>query len=385
MWMWGLTTAVAAPQGTAEIPVAELLALHDTAPAVPAPPVAGALDRLDLKGRVLDDALEIEVSAGVSVLHEGAWTAVPLLDVGPQVALHDLPALTGAWLVVRDGTLTLLAKTAGTHEFTLGVTVQPVQRGREREVRLPVHPATSTSLVVDHDPGLVEVRPGASGVMRPRNGAYRLGWRTVGDARRVTEAAPTVAEPSVTQATSTVVSTLEGTWLVRTHYALSFQGREALVLGVPSGHEVERVFVNGRAVPVESTGHSISLEVAPARAGGDTGSVEVVLSGDRGGYLLQGELDVALPRISWPVTAWDCATHLPEVFDYAWRGGSMQQRDGDAASPAWSYAMPTPGTASFWRQELVFDAAPSLRLSYTVSLEGAYFRPEPTWAEARPR
>ena len=362
--LWNAWGAWATPStnGTANIPVQDLLALHqERLPAPVAPPVAGVVNRLHLEGRVLDDALEVEVEVDASVLASTGWTALPLLQVDGRVALVDVPELSGAWLAVQGGTLTLLADQRGQHAFKLVATVQPVRRARERVAEIRVHPATSTQLQVGDI------------VIRPRQGVLTTSWEERAVEQAPTAVARAVREPSVERASTSLVSTLEGTWLVRTQYALQLQEPEDVTVRWPSDHRLERVYVNGVANAYTPERSELTLNVAPARRGGEEATVEVVLARPRSGYLLQGTLQVELPAISWPVADWTLTTHLPEVFNYAWEGGSMTLSDL-SLDVTYADPLPTPGKATQWHQPLVVDSAPTLRLGYTVDLEGHYFR-----------
>lgn len=378
-----LATAALAAEGTANIPVSELLELHAGQPDTPAPPIAGVLDALQLSGRVLDDALVLKIDATVSVLASEGWTTVPLLRVSPDLSLDALPSLSKAWLAIEGGSLILIARESGTHSFQLSATVQPSGGATRRDARLTIHPATTSSLVLQHDPELVRLigatgAPSGDGArrIRPSHGTYAVSWEVLDTAPERPVASPrTIREPSVRTATTSVVSTLEGTWLSRTRYVLSFEGRRTVDLSWPEDQALQRVYVNGQPTTDQAEGSELSLEISPAQSGGDEGTIELVLVGERSGYLLQGTLDLQLPSISWPVQGWDCTTHLPEVFNYSWRGGSMQQTREPPEAPPFAYEVPTPGKATHWRQELVFSSSPSLRLDYTVDLEGRYFRP----------
>jgi hypothetical protein len=241
-------------------------------------------------------------------------------------------------------------------------------------------------MIVRHDPAQVRLvseglsEGGAEGLLvRPRDGRYTVAWLSAEPAGPVETAASAparTAEPIVERATASVVSTLEGTWLVRTHLDLRFEGRQTLVVQWPAEQKLERAYLNGVPIEAVQSGETLTLEVLPSRGGGDRGTLELVSSRERAGYLLRGTLALEMLSLSWPVREWVCALHLPEVFDYAWRGGSLVAAKSEAPAPdLYSYQVPTPGEVSVWHQQLVFSAAPTLRLGYTVELQGAYFRP----------
>ena len=359
--------------GTATIPVAQLLELQ--APDQPAvPPVGGVVHALSVRGQVLDDALDVTVSVRASVLAETGWTELPLFEVGSTVDVTEVPTLPDAWLSVQDGTLVLVAKKSGEHQFDVRAIVRPEAPGPQRVAKLRLRPATSASLTLSHDPAFVDLRSPSE--VHPRDGALTAVWRSRGKVERAAVADAPTADPIVERATTSVVSTLEGTWWMRSHFALRFQGQQALDVRWPEGFELSRIYVNGRAVtPERSEAAAATITVSPARSGGDEGTIEIVVSSDGPGYLLQGSWGTPLPGVSWPVREWSCVAHLPDVFDYASVGGSMTPITDPVDESVFTHRLPTPGSVLAWRQELVFERPPTLRLDYTVNLDGAVFRP----------
>jgi len=382
-----LAAAAAEPAGTATVPVGDLLALHaaaapDPAATPDAPPVAGVLDQLSMEGRILGDALEVWASARVSVLEGGAWVRVPIVEVGGDLEVSRLPELTNAWLVVEGTTLSLVTKTAGAYDFDLGLSYQAPGGGAAREALIRAHQATASSLRLRYDPEQIALdttgpaRAESDAVLlRARDGVFRVRWRTQEAASAATTLASRPArEPSVERAQVSVVSTLEGTRLTRALYDLRFEGERDFSLTWPEELRLRRIYVNGVPVDAAAAGAELTLPISPARAGGDSGTVEVVLDQTGDGFHLSGELTFEAPLAGWPTREVLLQLHLPEVFNYGWSGGSMQAHAAEALAP-YRYDVPTPGKASAWRQELVLGQAPDLRLAYTVDLEGAYFLP----------
>jgi hypothetical protein len=358
--------------GTATVPVETLLQLHEARETQPVPPpVRGVLESVSVQGRVLDDALELELDMAVSVLGSG-WTEIPLLELGPNAELSPVEGLNNAWVVVRGSKLVLVSETAGRYTFHLQAQLPATQP--RREVTFAVMPATSSRMTLKHDPAQVQL---LSGDPRPQNGRYTVAWLSAQPAPALVSAPPETVEPIVERATASVVSTLEGTWLVRTHLDLRFEGRQTLQLQWPAEQKLERAYLNGVPIEAVQEGETLSVEVVPARGGGDRGTLELVSSRERVGYLLRGVVELEMLSLSWPVREWVCSLHLPEVFDYAWRGGSLVTSTATPPPPElFSYQVPTPGEVSVWHQQLVFSHAPTLRLGYTVELDGAYFRPQ---------
>jgi hypothetical protein len=370
-----------ATAGTAEISVEELLKLHaaqqgpdEEAPK--APPVAGALEVVRLEGRVLGETIALEGAVRLSVLADEVWTSVPVMKLSPELEITELPEISDGLLTIDGDTLVFLTQSEGRYEFDLGLSLHATAAGRGRAARLALADPASASLHLNYDPEHVRVEGGDS--QRPDDGVFLVRWDTVAEAVDPADAAPVAArrtrEPTVERAVASVVSTLEGTRLTRVWYQLRLEGRQSMTLDWPEGQTLKRVYVNGAPVEVSASGTAVTLAVSPEQEGGDAGTVELVLSEDHGGYLLSGTLDFEMPAVSWPTRELACSLHLPEVFNYAWSGGSMEAYDG-ASEAVFAYDVPTPGKVTRWHQELVVTDAPSLRLRYDVDLEGAYYRP----------
>jgi hypothetical protein len=378
--MWWLSTAWAG-EGTATVPLDELRRLQDEAkPRGDAPD--GVVDDVELEARVLDQGLDLRIRGTASVLGDG-WVRLPLVDLGDaQITRSTVDA--NAWLALRDGRLWLYSQTPATYAFDVTAAVGARAEGTRRDVALTVPEATASRLELRGDPESVRLpadlalAPGSDAwLVRPKAGVYRVTWESVGAPAAVEAPTRRTGDPVVEQATASVVSTLEGTWLLRARFDLRFEGARSVVVTWPADQELQRVYVNGAPVAVEPVGHEVTVPVAPEHAGGDQGTLELVLGRGSVEYLLQGTVALALPGVSWPVRDWLCEVHLPEVYDYAWSGGSLVAADAGAAvsADAFSYRVPTPGEASTWHQQLVLSDPPTLRLAYTVDLAGAYYRP----------
>jgi hypothetical protein len=143
-------------------------------------------------------------------------------------------------------------------------------------------------------------------------------------------------------------------------------------VAIPPGQAVERVFVNGVPRPFTRAAEAITVAVAPARAGDQTGTVEVVTSEAGSGYPLSGTLAFTLPRPAWGQNDLFVTLHLPAVFEYRWAGGSLAAvEQAPAAEYAWQ--IPTPGRTVALHQQLVSGFA-DVRVAYTVDLASSYYR-----------
>ncbi len=168
------------------------------------------------------------------------------------------------------------------------------------------------------------------------------------------------------------VSTLEGKRVTRLLYRLQFTGRKSITFTIPADQVVERAYLNGLAVPLEMAGRELSIEATPQRADDESATIELVMLADDGVYHLSGNLELGLPKASWPIHEVFLDLHLPDVFTYEWRSGSLSPTE-QRAMPAFAYQVPLPGKQMSFQQYLVTSHAPHVRLDYAVDLESQYF------------
>ncbi len=379
--------AEGAVEASATLPLARVLELyreHAEDPEPPRPPVDAVVERLDIRGRVLEDSLDLDASLSVEVLAEEGWTTVPLLTLGGATYVEQVPRLDGATLATVDGELHLIARRAGRYDFTVALASVASAEGAMREASVSFPGATLARCRLAYDPALFELA-GESGivegeavVLEPRDNRFRIAWRhrTAGmQAAGTTTAAPE-AEPVIPSAHASIVSTLEGEHILRAAYRLRFAGRKPITFELPAGHTLVRAYLNGRPIAPRVEAQTAAFEVFAARAGQAGGELELVLSASDRAYLLSGRLPLALPRPSWRTNELRLSAHLPAVFDYRWTSGTLSPMDAPVdASPAIAYVhdIPTPGKQLHFRQFLVHRTTPTLTLDYTVALDGHYF------------
>jgi len=371
-----------APTGTATVPLEELIPLYAQRQAPPAnPPPTEALVKSELKGRLTADSLFVEGHFDVEVLAEGRWTQVKLLQLDADTFPGTLPTLEDATVGVVDGHLCLLTRKAGRYAFDVGLSVRSPGAGPERRAQLRFGPHVSpVPLALEADTSvftLTESLPGMGGerfAVYPSQGVLRVGWRAA--VAQATQAQKQQVrpplEPRITEATASWVSTLEGRATLRVSYDLSLDREQPLELVLPEGHRLERVTLNAIPVPVEPEVGTLALKAAPARLGETTGTLEVVLSRELGVFHLSGRLQLALPRVSWPVAELRARAHFPAVFNYRREGGSLEQYE--SSERAGASAAGLPGKALHFRQFLVAASAPTLELGYSVDISDSYFR-----------
>ena len=375
---------------SATMPLEQVLSLHqqlDDArkPADAPPPVQATIDRLELTGRLYDGGVDLSADVTVRVLASGEWVSVELLQMDADTSVAALPELSDGSILARDGRLSFLTRTAGSYRFTLALRKRARAQGLQRSIQLQVGSATLAVLKVVLDEDLFRldaadaVRTSDGVQLYPREGRFALRWE------RRAEVAPEAAldagrrppvEPIVPTAQASLVSTLEGQQILRLRYALRFEGSRPIEVTVPEELHLDKVLLNGALQPFELQGQRLSLQLTPARAGDQAGVLELVLTRARASFNLSGDLRLRLPTVSWPVHELLVRLHLPEVFNYAWAGGSLSPLPEGVDLPAmhFSQELPEPGKVLAFRQVLVGAAAPDLRVGYTIDLEGQYFR-----------
>jgi hypothetical protein len=114
----------------------------------------------------------------------------------------------------------------------------------------------------------------------------------------------------------------------------------------------------------------------PARSGGSSAVLELLLHERPGSFHLAGEINLELPACSWPIHELFLTLHLPEVFTYSWQSGSMEPIN-HAPRTRFTLEMPTPGSELAFHQSLITGSSPEVTLAYTVNLEGQYHQASP--------
>jgi hypothetical protein len=380
--------AAALDAGRATLPLDELLALRreldaqKRKPAPVPPPIAAAVDGIELSGRLEGRSLELEAKIGVTVLADG-WISVPILRVSPGLQVTHVPSLEGATLAVRDGWLALVTKSARSWRFSVSLLEASPEAPGPHRLELETAPATLARLRVQYDERSFRIEGPvtreADGVrVDPEGTRFRLAWQAREDAAPAAqvEVPRPELEPVIVAARASLVSTLEGRWMTRIFYDLRFTGSRPLAVTLPPGVRLTKVFRDRKALPFAMDGDVLRLELTPERSGGERAALELVLEQDHGAYHLAGRFEVVLPETSWPTHEVALGLHLPAVFEYAWVDGSLAPIALPATdAPEWSYDLPEPGKALWYRQLLVTRSAPHLTLHYDVDLEGAYFVP----------
>jgi hypothetical protein len=378
----------AAVEPLASLPLDEVLRLYreneEAKEAEPeAPPIAASVDSIEVRGQLLDQAVDMRASVVVSVLENEKWVVVPLFSGVGKMNLVELPQLDGGMLTILEDDLVLIVQRRGIYRFELLFNLTATTKGLEREVALDVADATVALLRIGYDGSVFRLRSpatrvqGDESVLFPISNRFSLAWerRERVDEKQVSaEVAAPPIEPAITRAFASVVSTLEGERVVRMLLELRMQGTQKLRCRLGEKQTLKRVILNGSAVPFEVVDGWLEIEVAPSVSGRSAGSLELLLNGETSAYHLAGELDFGFPVISWPVHELFVSLHLPDVFNYVWTSGSLEPIES-APTASFSHTIPLPGKSMSFHQFLVASSSPRLNLAYTVDLEGQYFRP----------
>lgn len=370
---------------SATLPLAEVLRLYkeNQAKAEPKdvrPPVIASISKLELAGRLLENAVDVSAHVELSVLDAQGWVTVRLLRKDGSIRITKLPTIPSGVLSVVDGMLVFMTDKPGSYSFDFGFLTTAQVKGSRRLAEVLYPSAALAVLKLRFDENLFalantdRMEEGDGYTLYPQSNRFEVLWDRNPKAAAVIKqaAARPPIEPVITTAHASVVSTLEGRRIFRVLYALQFEGARTIDFAIPTSHKLEKVFVNGASVPFKLTGRSLSLPVTPARAGDESAKVELMLTEAQGGYALSGRLDYSFPAASWNVNDLYVSLSLPQVFNYEWEGGSLATVE-TGAEAEFTQRIPTPGKSIHLHQQLLSSAA-TVRIAYTVDLTGSYYR-----------
>ncbi len=343
------------------------------------PPFAATVNKVELTGRLLEEGIDLRARFEVAVLADGDWVSVPLLKRNAGTTLSKLPAADPAVLAIDGDRLSLVTKDKGLYRFEISLLEKAAAQGQRRTAVMDYGEATLSRLLLQVDEGLFRLESAAvkqsDGILiHPENGRFTVAWQRIAELPRARQKAvqrPPI-ESVVQRAHGSVVSTLEGQAILRLHYELSFEGSRPIVFELPEGPSLERVYLNRVPIPFNADGTKLELDVEPRRAGDQSGTLELVLESDQGGYNLSGDLLYELPRLSWPVNELYVDVHLPEVFNYTWTGGSLSPIE-TSPNTIFAYDIPRPGKRLSFHQYLISKTSPTLRVDYAIDLTEKYF------------
>lgn len=375
---------------TATLPLTEVLRLYQEIwmekqavdlPDTPKfPPIQATISDIGIHGQLLDKALDITVHFRVIVLEENDWVSVPLFETDDATHVSTLPFVENGFIIQQDRTVSLVTNKNGTYDFDMSLLKNAHSMGKTRQVEITFSPAVKSEMRLQYDEDLFQLQnknpiPKPDGVvLYPVNNQYHLHWEqryeTNAGAKPKPEKPP--IESMINSAYVSSVTTLEGEWLSRIMYDLSFEGTKKMSFELPEQYHLKKVYMNRSAIPFEVIENKVELEVEPTRAGDRGGQIELVMSRQQGQFQLSGRLDFQLPRVSWPVREMFMNVHLPEVFNYQLQGGSMFPVE-KTPPVTFTYDLPTPGKVFSFRQMLITSSPPTASMEYAIDLTGKFF------------
>ncbi|MBN2531735.1 MAG: hypothetical protein JXB88_02525 [Spirochaetales bacterium] len=375
-------------QSSATLPLEEILKLYreidklKVSPGIQ-PPVKAVIHRIDVKGQLLEQAVDMNATISVMVLADKEWVTVPLFTVDSETNIYSLPEIDNAFFVHLDKKLTLITESKGVYTFTISFIKKAGIKEKNNTINISFEKASQSLLNLRFDDNYFSLNNNniqtvtSDGVLiYPKNNTYHIEWEYKKKKEtKVVKAAQPEIESMIKEAHASVISTLEGKMIIRILYSLLFTGEKTISFFIPETYTLEKVYINkiqhSFSVP-DTQNRMIKLKVNPGRSGDQSGEVELILSNSPGNYLLSGTLILTLPKTTWPVHEMYFVTYLPDVFDYTCRGGSLTAIDS-APTANYTYQVPTPGKILNFHQYLITSSFPSVTLDYTINLDGNYF------------
>jgi hypothetical protein len=374
---------------TATLPLEEILRLYSEnerlkSPEQEGPPVKAVISRVELNGQLLEYTVDIKARFHVVVVVDNEWTEVPLFRLEDNVSISELPDPGDAVLVNRNNGLYFLTEKQGVYDFSVSFIKKAMVEGNKRTAAIRLEEASQSLFRIRFDETIFTIRnrdklirTSEGFVIYPDKGVFHLQWEQKKDTadknRQLPDVQPEI-ESMVERAHASAVSTLEGNIILRVLYELRFTGKKSISFTVPDVYRMEKVYVNGIPRPFTIKDAAITLQVVPGRSGDLAGNVELVMSFHQGNYLLSGTVKYVLPGVSWPVHEMLFTLHMPEVFDYSFRGGSLKRIEiKEVPGVGYTCQIPEPGKTLSFHQYLIQSSLPSITLDYAIDLDGKYF------------
>ncbi len=273
--------------GEARLPLERLIELVEEVEKAkqtdaPTPPVAASLQRVQLEGSLLQDALDLSVHVSVVVLEDRGWTRTLLLELGDGAHLGELPEVHGGMLSLEQGKLYLVARKARRYDLDLRLLQRALRKGDRRTAAFRVPEDAPSELRLRFASGLFRLieeplRQDAEGALfLPTEGAFEVVWQPLEEepAAEAEPAPAAAADPTIPHAYASSVSTLEGARITRVAYTLRFAGRRSLQIDLPPGERVQYAYLNGRSVPFEVVVQSDADETNASGASRPSGLAE---------------------------------------------------------------------------------------------------------------
>ena len=372
-------------KSSATLPLPELLELYQKSKGTEdtvkkSPPLKATINRIILEGHLLENAVDITAHVEIVVMEDEEWITVPFLKLDKSISIAELPDVQNAVITNMDGELSIITQKKGVYTFPLSLFKRAKRNSLNRTATIAFCKATKSELRLRYDDDLFRILDDnlivePEGVLiYPVENIFNIKWAqkksNIKSKKTVVRRPP--IESMVKAAYASTVSTLEGKSITRIIYELRFEGTKSISFAIPDKSKLEKVYLNGSAISFKCKDQEVSVEVLPARAGDQSGKVELVLTKLQGNYLLSGTLNFSTPKVSWPVHEMYFDLFLPKVFNYSCRDGSFESTVS-SSEVEYTYSIPIPGKRLSFHQYLITSTAPSITIDYAVDLQGKYF------------
>ncbi len=315
-------------ESTATLPLSEILKLYQEKEdskktIIPKPPLNAAINRLELTGQLLENAVDLKAHFEITILDSCEWTQIRLFKNDKSICISELPEYEDAIFVKKDGYLTFLTKKKGVYYFDISFIKKAIINKSKRKVIMHFCEAAKADLNLRFDEDLFKIYGNdiitkSDGVLLyPVDNIFSIYWtqNTNKLKAKITKVKRPPIESMINTAYASSVSTLEGKLITRFLYDLSFEGTKIIKFDIPNLYKLEKVYLNGSAIPFECKDQKVKFTVLPSRAGDQSGNVELVLTKSHGNYLLSGNLEFIVPKVSWPIREMFMDIYLPAVFN----------------------------------------------------------------------
>jgi hypothetical protein len=370
-------------ESRATLPLAEILRLYrkqqPSEVATQPPPMQSSINEINIEAQLLENAMQIKARFNIAILSKEQWISIPLFVKDSDMHIYNLPVLKQGYLVQDKDKISYITKAQGKVEFELSMLKQAQTDENTRKLQVKFSQAIKTVMALRYDENLFKLESkqnlvNADGsIIYPENGMFDVQWQQTSHSstqRKVAVKPP--LEPMIKQANVSSIATLEGELITRVLYDLHFEGTEQLSFDIPTGFTLNKVYLNGSAIPFRINAGKVTIEVLPSRAGDRQGSLELTFHRQQGKFHLSGALEFNAPQTSWPIREMFMRVYLPSVFNYSYEGGSMSILN-QSKVVKYTYDLPTPGKAFSFHQLLITSSAPAVKINYTIDLEGKYF------------
>jgi hypothetical protein len=371
-------------EGTATLPLHQLKKLREAADSNNKSKPFGAIifERFHMSGHISGDNVETKAKLKIAI-HGTHWQSRRLLALDDNLAISQLPNVKHVALHIKDGFLWLSSDRPGVYEFELDMVLLGNARKKNIVVLNLDHP-TLAKLNLKFSQNHFTVKAPKSQewsegkiILGSKKG-LTFSWETrkgskpqikttqVADLRRIS--------PHINQMHATFISTQSGRNILQVQHQIVLSEPEQLRISLPDGYRMDTLYIDGQDSKFVQEQGVVTLQIKPHKIGGFTTVVEYTSRANGAPYLLSGHFSIDVPQLNIPVKNLQLAVHLPEVFEYEVKGGSMGRCEDCTTVVEYVDALPSPGVAYRFKEQLISESSPTVEMTYTVELKDNYFK-----------